>query len=92
MGSDASSGGSSYNVFVGYNSAHYNFVENIARKLRDEGLEPYFDRRSLVPSKRWSAIKGLHIPGGCWLNGPGRTLLFNACGSSDRIDLSLPYL
>ena len=28
-------------------------MENVARKLRDEGLEPFLDRWNLVPGMRW---------------------------------------
>jgi hypothetical protein len=40
-------------IFLSYNSADHSFVENIARKLCDEGLEPFLDRWYLVPGMRW---------------------------------------
>jgi hypothetical protein len=53
MGSDAPSGGSSYDVFLSYNAADHGILENIARKLRDKGLEPFLDRWALAPGMRW---------------------------------------
>jgi hypothetical protein len=53
MGFDAHSDGRSYDVFLSYNSEDHNVVEAIARKLRDEGLEPFFDRWYLAPGARW---------------------------------------
>jgi energy-coupling factor transporter ATP-binding protein EcfA2 len=44
---------SSYDVFLSYNSADHGVVENIARKLRDKGLEPFLDRWNLAPGMRW---------------------------------------
>jgi hypothetical protein len=44
---------SSYDVFLSYNSADHGAVEDIARKLRDEGLEPFLDRWYLAPGARW---------------------------------------
>jgi WD40 repeat protein len=40
-------------IFLSYNSADHSFVESIARKLCDEGLEPFLDRWYLVPGMRW---------------------------------------
>jgi hypothetical protein len=40
-------------IFISYNSADHSFVENIARKLCDEGLEPFLDRWYLAPGVRW---------------------------------------
>jgi TIR domain len=40
-------------IFLSYNSADHSFMENIARKLSDEGLEPFLDRWDLVPGMRW---------------------------------------
>jgi len=40
-------------IFLSYNSADHNVVENIARKLRDESLEPFLDRWHLAPGIRW---------------------------------------
>jgi hypothetical protein len=45
----------SYDVFLSYNSADHGVVEDIARKLRDEGLEPFLDRWYLAPGARWRA-------------------------------------
>jgi hypothetical protein len=44
---------SSYDVFLSYNSADYGVVEDVARKLRDAGLEPFLDRWDLAPGMRW---------------------------------------
>ncbi len=40
-------------IFLSYNSADHNVVEDIARKLRDESLEPFLDRWHLAPGMRW---------------------------------------
>src|SRR3984957_11752105 len=40
-------------IFLSYNSADHSFVENIARKLYDEGLEPFLDRWYLAPGMGW---------------------------------------
>jgi hypothetical protein len=53
MGSDASSDGRNHDVFLSYNSADHGVVEVIAQKLRDEGLDPFFDRWVLKPGTRW---------------------------------------
>jgi WD40 repeat protein len=45
--------GSGYDVFLSYNSADHDTVEDIARKLRDAGLEPFLDRWYLAPGARW---------------------------------------
>jgi hypothetical protein len=34
----------SYDLFLSYNSADHTLVEEIARKIRDEQLEPFLDR------------------------------------------------
>jgi tetratricopeptide (TPR) repeat protein len=44
---------SSYDLFLSYNSADHTLVEEIARKIRDEHLEPFLDRWYLVPGVRW---------------------------------------
>jgi hypothetical protein len=44
---------SSYDLFLSYNSADHDVVEDIARGLRDEGLEPFLDRWYLAPGARW---------------------------------------
>jgi hypothetical protein len=41
MRSDACSDGTSYDVFLSYNSADHCLVEDIARKLRHEGIKPF---------------------------------------------------
>jgi hypothetical protein len=51
--SDASTAAPSYDVFLSYNSADHGVVETVARKLRDEGLEPFLDRWALAPGTRW---------------------------------------
>ena len=43
----------SYDVFLSYDSADHEVVEVVARKLRDEGLEPFLDRWYLAPGARW---------------------------------------
>jgi hypothetical protein len=40
-------------IFLSYNSADHNVVEDIARKLRDKSLEPFLDRWHLAPGRRW---------------------------------------
>ena len=42
-----------YDVFLSYNSAHHGVVEDVARRLRAEGLEPFLDRWYLAPGARW---------------------------------------
>jgi hypothetical protein len=54
--SNVSTGESSYDVFLSYNSADYGVVEEVARKLRDEGLEPFLDRWDLAPGMRWRSM------------------------------------
>jgi hypothetical protein len=44
---------SSYDIFLSYNSADHGVVESVARKLGDEGLRPFLDRRNLRPGMRW---------------------------------------
>ena len=44
---------SSYDLFLSYNSADHGVVEDVARKLRDAGLEPFLDRWYLAPGTRW---------------------------------------
>src|SRR6516165_6454623 len=44
---------SSYDLFLSYNSADHTLVEEIARKIRDEHLEPFLDRWYLLPGARW---------------------------------------
>src|SRR5262245_10612186 len=44
---------SSYDVFLSYNSAHHGVVEDVARRLRAEGLELFLDRWYLAPGARW---------------------------------------
>src|SRR5580692_2856222 len=44
---------SSYDLFLSYSSEDHDVVEPIARKLRDEGLEPFLDRWYLAPGARW---------------------------------------
>jgi hypothetical protein len=42
-----------YDIFLSYNSADHGVVEDVARKLRNEGLEPFLDRWYLAPGMRW---------------------------------------
>ena len=44
---------SSYDLFLRYNSADREVVEEVARGLRDEGLEPLIDRWYLAPGALW---------------------------------------
>ena len=44
---------SSYDLFLSYNSVDPDIVENIAQRLRSEGLEPFLDRWYLAPGTRW---------------------------------------
>jgi hypothetical protein len=53
MDSTAVTPESSYDLFLSYNSADHGVVENIARKLRDEHLEPFLDRWYLAPGAPW---------------------------------------
>ena len=40
-------------LFLSYNSTDHSFVENIARRLRNAGLEPFLDRWHLAAGIRW---------------------------------------
>jgi WD40 repeat protein len=51
--SNVSTGESSYDVFLSYSSDDHGVVEDIARKLRDQGLEPFLDRWYLAPGMHW---------------------------------------
>ncbi len=42
-----------YDVFLSHASADKPDVEHLARKLREEGLEPFLDKWHLVPGERW---------------------------------------
>jgi WD40 repeat protein len=42
-----------YDVFVSYNRAETPPVERIARRLRNEGIEPFFDRWAMTPGRPW---------------------------------------
>ena len=53
MVSIVSTGESSYDVFLSYNSADHGVVEDVARKLGDESLKPFLDRWHLAPGMRW---------------------------------------
>jgi hypothetical protein len=44
MGPYASSDGSSFDVFISYNSADSAVVEKVAGKLREKGLRPFYDQ------------------------------------------------
>jgi len=44
---------SSYDLFLSYNSPDHDVVEDIALRLRNEGLEPFLDRWYLAPGARW---------------------------------------
>src|SRR6516162_597502 len=43
----------SYDLFLSYNSANHGIVEDVARRLRAEGLKPFLDRWYLAPGARW---------------------------------------
>ena len=51
--SNAFTAKSRYDLFLSYNSADHGVVEDVARKLRDEGLEPFLDRWALAPGICW---------------------------------------
>jgi hypothetical protein len=53
--SNASTTESGYDVFLSYNSADHGVVEDVARKLRDKGLEPFLDRWYLAAGMRWQS-------------------------------------
>jgi WD40 repeat protein len=53
MASNAFTAESSYDLFLSYNSADHSRVEDIARKLRNDGLKPFLDRWYLAPGERW---------------------------------------
>src|SRR5271165_1849439 len=42
-------------LFLSYNSTDHSVVEDIARRLRDAGLEPFLDRWYLAPGIRWQS-------------------------------------
>ena len=42
-----------YDVFLSHASADKSEVEHLARKLRDQGLEPFLDKWHLIPGERW---------------------------------------
>jgi WD40 repeat protein len=42
-----------YDVFVSYNRTETPPVERIARRLRSEGVEPFFDRWAMTPGRSW---------------------------------------
>ena len=42
-----------YDVFLSHASADKPAVERLARKLRDEKLEPFLDKWHLVPGEPW---------------------------------------
>src|SRR5262245_63879511 len=42
-----------YDVFLSHASADKPAVEHLARKLREEGLEPFLDKWHLVPGEPW---------------------------------------
>src|SRR5437016_2361145 len=44
---------SSYDLFLSYSSADSVAVQDIARRLRDEGIKTFLDRLSLAPGMRW---------------------------------------
>jgi hypothetical protein len=81
---------SSYDLFLSYNSADHTLVEEIARKMRDEHLEPFLDRWYLVPGARWrprleqilSSCKAVAI-----FVGPGKWVV----GSKEKSTLRLTF-
>ena len=46
-----------YDVFLSHNRAQKDWTRDLARKLRDEGFEVWFDEWCLLPAENW--IKGL---------------------------------
>jgi hypothetical protein len=39
--------------FLSHNSDHKPAVEEIANRLRDEGIEPWLDKWNLIPGQPW---------------------------------------
>ena len=42
-----------FHVFLSHNSADKPAVEELARRLKVEGIEPWFDRWHLIPGEPW---------------------------------------
>lgn len=42
-------------VFLSHNSDHRPAVEEIARRLREEGIDPWLDKWNLIPGQPWQA-------------------------------------
>jgi TIR domain-containing protein len=56
-----------YDVFLSHSSADKPAVEELALKLREEGIEPFLDKWHLVPGRLWQPEleKGLRDSGAC---------------------------
>ncbi|MGE3287357.1 MAG: TIR domain-containing protein [Pseudonocardia sp.] len=59
--------GHRFDVFLSYHSADRPSVERIARRLRQLGVEPWFDRWALTPGGGWQdeIVAGLHGSSAC---------------------------
>jgi hypothetical protein len=53
MASKTTTEESAYDLFLSYSSVDHSVVENIAERLRNEGLKPFLDRWHLSVSTRW---------------------------------------
>jgi len=42
-----------YDVFLSHSSADKPTVEAIAHKLREAGIQPFLDKRHLIPGRLW---------------------------------------
>ena len=42
-----------YDVFLSHNSEDKPAVEEIARRLKQEGIEPWLDKWNLIPGDAW---------------------------------------
>jgi WD40 repeat protein len=56
-----------FDVFLAHDSADRAAVARIAERLRQERIEPWFDRWNLTPGERWQPriVEGLHASKGC---------------------------
>jgi energy-coupling factor transporter ATP-binding protein EcfA2 len=56
-----------FDVFLSYNSEDRIVVERIAKRLREQRLEPWWDRWALTPGNSWQEeiVEGLRASGAC---------------------------
>ena len=45
--------GSRYDVFLSHSSIDKPFVEELARRLKQAGIEPFLDKWNLIPGQPW---------------------------------------